>query len=88
MKSIHCFYLKSKYICLLHQLLSEMSINRIKVVLAEKKLKNKWLAQMLDKNPTTISKWCTNESQPSLDTLVQIAKAIDINVKELLNDTK
>lgn len=65
-----------------------MSINRIKVVLAEKKLKNKWLAQMLDKNPTTISKWCTNESQPSLDTLVQIAKAIDINVKELLNDTK
>jgi DNA-binding XRE family transcriptional regulator len=65
-----------------------MSINRIKVVLAEKNLRNKWLAQKLDKNPTTISKWCTNESQPSLETLKQIAHVLEVDIRDLLIPTK
>lgn len=84
----HCIYLLTKYICLLHQFFSEMGINRIKAVLAEKNIKNKWLAKRLDKNPTTVSKWCTNESQPSLETLVEIAKAINIDVRMLINQTE
>ena len=48
-------------------------INRIKTVLCEKKRTNKWLAQQLDVNPTTVSKWCTNTSQPDLYTLKAIA---------------
>lgn len=63
-------------------------INRIKVVLAEKKITNKRLSEMLKKTPSTISRWCNNESQPSLETLVQIASKIDVDVRELLNQTK
>ena len=51
-----------------------MEINRIKVVLAETRRKNKWLAEQLDKDESTISQWCTNARQPSLDTLLNIAK--------------
>lgn len=63
-------------------------INRIKVVLVEKKKTSKWLAEQLGKDPATISKWCTNTSQPALDTLRAIAKLIDVDVKDLLNSTK
>ncbi len=63
-------------------------INRIKVVLAEKKKTSKWLAEQLGKDPATVSKWCTNTSQPALDTLRAIAHLLDIDVKELLNSTK
>jgi transcriptional regulator with XRE-family HTH domain len=49
-------------------------INRIKVVLAEKKRTNKWLAETLGKDPATVSKWCTNSAQPGLETLLQIAE--------------
>ena len=59
-------------------------LNRIKVVLAEKKRRNKWLAEQLGKDPATISKWCTNTSQPGLETLYQIAKLLEIEVQELL----
>ena len=59
-------------------------INRLKVVLAEQQKTGKWLAEVLGKNEATISRWCTNESQPSLETLVAIAGALDIDVKELL----
>lgn len=62
-------------------------INRIKVVLVEKKITNKWLAQQLGKDPATVSKWCTNAAQPGLETLLQIAKALGVDVKELLNST-
>lgn len=65
-----------------------MTINRIKVVLAEKNKKNKWLAQELGKSQSTISNWCTNESQPSLETLIDIANVIDVDVRELINSTK
>ena len=62
-------------------------INRLKVVLAEKKRTNKWLAEQLDKDPATVSKWCTNTAQPGLETLLQIAKALEVDVKDLLNST-
>lgn len=60
-------------------------INRLKVVLAEKKRTNRWLAAQLGKNEATISKWCTNTVQPSLDNLVAIAAHLEVEIKELLN---
>jgi len=75
----------------LHQTLIDMSkkaINRLKAVLAEQSKTNKWLAEKLDKNETTISRWCTNEVQPSMDTFVEIAKLLRIDVRELINPTK
>lgn len=63
-------------------------INRIKAVLAEKQLTSKWLAERLEKSENTISKWCSNKVQPSLENLVAIAKILDIDVKELLVPTK
>lgn len=62
-------------------------INRIKVVLVEKKRTNKWLAEQLGKDPATVSKWCTNTSQPGLETLLQIANVLEVDVKELLNSS-
>lgn len=63
-------------------------INRLKVVLVEKKRTGKWLAETLGKNEATISRWCTNETQPSLDTLLEIARALDVDIKELLVSSK
>jgi transcriptional regulator with XRE-family HTH domain len=63
-------------------------LNRIKVVLVEKKRTNKWLAEQLGKDPATISKWCTNASQPDLATLRDVAKLLDVDVRELINKTK
>ena len=62
-------------------------VNRIKVVLAEKKRTSKWLAEQIGKNPATVSKWCTNTIQPSMDTLLDIANALDMNIQELLLPT-
>ena len=59
-------------------------INRIKVVLVEKKRTNKWLAEQLGVNPTTVSKWCTNSSQPDLGHLLKIADLLGVDIKELL----
>ena len=59
-------------------------INRLKVVLAEKKRTNKWLSEQVGKDSATVSKWCTNTMQPNLETLVVIAKALDVDVKDLL----
>ena len=75
----------------MHQMLIDMSkkaINRLKAVLAEQGKTNKWLAEKLDKNETTISRWCTNEVQPSMDTFGDIAKLLIVDVKELINSTK
>ena len=63
-------------------------LNRIKVVLVEKKRTNKWLAEQLGKDPATISKWCTNTSQPDLATLAQVANLLEVDVKDLLNSTQ
>lgn len=62
-------------------------INRLKVVLAEKKRTNKWLAEQLGKDPATVSKWCTNKAQPNLETLIQIAASLEVDVKDLLRST-
>lgn len=74
----------------MHNMLINMSkkaINRIKVVLAEKSKTNKWLAEQLKKNETTVSRWCTNEVQPSLETLIEISILLNIDVKELIHST-
>ncbi len=63
-------------------------INRLKIVLAEKKLKSKWLAEQIGKDPATVSKWCTNTTQPSLDCLWQIAELLEVDIKDLLNSNK
>ena len=62
--------------------------NRIKVMLAEKRRTNKWLAEVLNKDPATVSKWCTNNSQPSIELLYRIAEALDVDVKDLLRSNK
>ena len=59
-------------------------INRLKVVLAEKKRTNKWLAEQLGKDQATVSKWCTNASQPSLEMLIKIAETLEVDMKDLL----
>lgn len=62
-------------------------INRIKVILVEKKKTNKWLADRIGKDQATVSKWCTNTTQPTLDTLVEIARILEVDVRELLVPT-
>ena len=59
-------------------------INRIKVVLVEKKRTNKWLAEQLGVNPSTVSKWCTNSSQPDLNNLLKISDLLEVDIKELI----
>ena len=58
-------------------------INRIKVMLPKKKRTNKWLAEQLGKDPATVSKWCTNTLQPNLETIVEIAKLLEVDIKDL-----
>lgn len=59
-------------------------INRIKIVLFEKKRTGAWLAKQLGVNPSTVSKWCTNSSQPDLSSLLKIADLLVVDIKELL----
>ena len=59
-------------------------LNRLKVILAEKRKTNKWLAEQLGCAPTTVSKWCTNSSQPSLESIEKIANLLDIDYTELI----
>lgn len=65
-------------------LMESNDLNRLKVVLAEKRRTNKWLAGQLGKDPTTISKWCTNSSQPDLASLVRMAKLLEVELTELV----
>ena len=60
------------------------NINRIKVVLVEKKKTNKWLADQIGKDQATVSKWCTNTTQPTLETLVETARILEVDIRELL----
>lgn len=64
------------------------NLNRIKVVLVEKKKTGKWFAEQLGKDPSTVSKWCSNAPQPDLGTLTKIAELLDIDRRELLNKSK
>ena len=63
-------------------------INRLKIVLAEQKRTNKWLAQQLKRDQATVSKWCTNTAQPGLETLVEISDVLEVDVRELLHSTR
>ena len=62
--------------------MANKDINRIKVVLADKKKTNKWLAEQLGKDQTTISKWCTNTSQPDLGSLIKTAKLLGVELAD------
>jgi transcriptional regulator with XRE-family HTH domain len=68
--------------------MAKSGINRIKVVLTEQDRTSKWLSEKINKNRTTVSRWCTNEMQPSLETLVQIAEILNVDVRELIVSTK
>lgn len=63
-------------------------VNRLKLVLVEKKKTSKWLAEALEVNPSTVSKWCTNSSQPDLETLIRIAGLLEVRVEYLLNTSQ
>ena len=69
-------------------LMSKQRYNRIKIVLAEKEQSAKWLAEQLDKDKSTVSRWCTNDMQPSIETFYEIAKVLDIEVRELFVASK
>lgn len=60
-------------------------INRLKIVLVEKKKTSKWLSEQLKITPSTVSKWCTNTSQPDIETLIRISKLLGVELEELLN---
>lgn len=67
--------------------MEKRKINRIKIVLVEQGRTNKWLAEQMGVTITTVSRWCTNEMQPSLETLVRVAEVLMIDVRELINKT-
>lgn len=64
--------------------MGKKDLNRLKVVLAEKKRTNKWLAEQIGKDPATVSKWCTNSAQPNLENLVEIARCLKVDISELI----
>ena len=66
----------------------QIVMNRIKVVLAEKQRTNSWLAEQMGKSENTISRWCSNKSQPSIAQLQEIANLLDIDVRTLITPTK
>lgn len=68
--------------------MSKQRYNRIKIVLAEKEKSAKWLAEQLDKDKSTVSRWCTNDMQPSIETFYEIAKVLDVEVRELFVASK
>lgn len=63
---------------------SNKDINRLKVILAEKKKSNLWLSKQFGCAPTTVSKWCTNSSQPPLESLMKITRLLDVKFKDLV----
>ena len=67
---------------------SKRNYNRIRVVLAEQDRTNKWLAEKVGKNRTTVSRWCTNDMQPSIETLAEISEILNVDIRELLLPTK
>lgn len=64
------------------------NLNRIKVILAEKNLQNKWLAEQIGRDQATISKWVTNSAQPPLEALIKIAQCLDVDINELIRVPK
>ena len=68
--------------------MAKKALNRIKIVLVEQGRTNKWLADKIGKNTTTVSRWCTNDMQPSLETIFQIAEILKVDSRELITSTK
>ena len=66
----------------------QIVMNRIKVVLAEKQRTNRWLAEQMGKSENTVSRWCSNKSQPSIAQLQEVAKCLDDDVRTLITPTK
>lgn len=66
----------------------QIAMNRIKVVLVEKKKTNRWLAEQMRKSENTISRWCSNKSQPSIAQLQGIANLLDVDERTLITPTK
>lgn len=65
--------------------MESQKINRIKVVLVENGKTGKWLAEQVGKNEATVSRWCSNKMQPSLDMLVKIASLLNVDPRQLIN---
>ncbi|MGQ0829205.1 MAG: helix-turn-helix transcriptional regulator [Bacteroidota bacterium] len=68
--------------------MAKRNLNKVKLVLVAKNKTSNWLAKQIKKSPTTVSRWCTNDIQPSLETLAAIAKILDVDILELINSTK
>ena len=81
-----CVFIIYLYFCTQNNIsiMSDKNFNRIKVILAEKNLPNKYLAEKLGRDQATISKWVTNSAQPPLETLIQIAQCLDVDVQDLI----
>jgi putative transcriptional regulator len=70
------------------KVMNEKVYNRIKAVLAEQRKTNMWLAEKLEMSPNTVSKWCTNQMQPTIETLFRIANVLDVEARDLLVNAK
>ena len=79
MKSFHYLYTQTI------NLNDMQDVNRLKIVLVEQKRTSKWLSEELGVSPSTVSKWCTNSSQPDIETLAKISKLLNVGVEELFN---
>lgn len=66
----------------------KQKFNRIKIVLAEKDKSAKWLAEVINKDKSTVSRWCTNDMQPTIETFYEIAKLLNVDVRELFVPSK
>ena len=66
----------------------QIVMNRIKVTLVDKQRTNRWLAEQMGKSENTVSRWCSNKSQPSIAQLQEIANLLDVDVRELITPTK
>lgn len=65
--------------------MEDNNLNRLKVALVERQKTSKWLAEQMEKSVTTVSRWASNKSQPSVEQLFEIAKHLNMDVKNLLN---
>lgn len=73
---------------MIEKVMNEKVYNRIKAVLAEERKTNMWLAERLQMSPNTVSKWCTNQMQPTIETLFRIAGVLDVDARDLLVSSK
>jgi len=79
---------KSIYLRIKSTTIPMKTLNRLKIVLVEQNKTGKWLAESLGKNEATVSRWCTNDMQPSLETFAQIATILNVDIRELITPTK